>query len=600
MNEKRKSILFLSKFSRNLKFVLVGSLICGLVIGVVRANIVIHANQYLQNSLYYLSLQILQNSIINSIASIFIILTFVNLAITFGEKGLFIDLLLLLLMYLLFLLNVLRRNLLFIAHPHCFLLLPVGLCGIIFLLHISTKLKKILLFFDKLISRESVIILAGTILIVLIIYNRSIYFFKNINRSKGPNIVLISIDALRPDHLSCYGYHRNTSPNIDQLAREGTIFKNGFSQACSTIASHSSIFLSQYPWTHEVVGSEKKMGKSSITLAEILKNQNYITAGFVGSAYISLTYGFDQGFDFFFDRINTWRTIKFHKNNLFRWLEKVKDKKFFLFLHTYDVHSPYDPLMPYRAFYTGDYSDQRRLNKLVDYKLTALNLSPEEIEYLIALYDAGINYVDDEIGELVKKLKKHNIFNNSVIIITADHGERLGERRGRFGHGGEASRIVTHVPLIMKIPGIGQGKVIEEIVESIDITPTILDILDISPPEGMQGKSILPLIKGSATETNFVAYTSEGREKANLSRAIRTKEWTYIMNHKGPDELYDRINDPKEQNNILKKKPLIAQKLKEELEDFIALTSEGKPQVAEKVDIDEGLKEQLKSLGYLH
>ncbi|MFB0527120.1 MAG: sulfatase, partial [bacterium] len=415
----------------------------------------------------------------------------------------------------------------------------------------------------------------------------------------GPNIILISIDALRADHLSCYGYHRNTSPNIDQLAREGVLFKNGFSQACSTMASHSSIFLSQYPWTHEVVGSKKKIAKSSLTLAEILKNRNYITAGFVGGGYVSSKYGFGQGFDFFFDKPRTWHTLKSHKDNLFRWLEKVRDKKFFLFIHTYDVHSPYNPPIPYRALYIGDYSDQRCLNELVDYELTALNLSPEEIDYVIALYDAGINYVDNEIGELVKKLRKLNIFDNSFIIITADHGERLGEE-GRVGHGREASRIVTHVPLIMRVPEIGQGKIIEEIVESIDITPTILDILDISLPEGMQGKSILPLIKGSGSGGNLVAYTSEGEEKANLSRAIRTKEWTYIMNQNGLDELYNRIDDPKEQKNLIKERPRLAQRLKEELEDFIALTSEGKPQVAEKVDIDEELKKRLKSLGYLH
>ncbi len=593
MEEKKKIKLLMNDIISGIKFGLFFGLIIGFIIGIIKGVSLAYSQGYLQKSLYNLALGTIQStlnsvilkSVIIAIIPVLFITIPVTIIKTYIERGLVLISSFMILLYI----ASFRR-----ISPFNYLLFILILYGLFYPISMSVRLREKFSFLNKLVNGK--LVLAPIILIF--ICNGFIYSYR-LSRSKGPNIILISIDALRADHLSCYGYHRNTSPNIDQLAGEGALFKNGFSQACSTLASHSSIFLSQYPWTHKVVGSKEKIAKSSLTLAEILKNRNYMTAGFSGGGYVSSKYGFDQGFDFFFDKPKTWHTIKFHKDNLFRWLEKVKDKKFFLFLHTYDVHSPYDPPMPYRALYIGDYSDQRCLNKLVDYELTALNLSPEEIDYVIALYDAGINYVDDEIGELVKKLKKLNIFNNSVIIITADHGERLGER-GRVGHGREASRIVTHVPLIMRIPGIGQGKVIEEIAESIDITPTILDILDISLPEGMQGKSILPLIKGSWSEGNFIAYTGEAWKKATLSTAIRTKEWTYIMNQDGPDELYDRVGDPKEQNDLIEKRPLVARKLKEELEYFIALTSEAKPQVAEKVDIDEELKERLKSLGYLH
>jgi len=593
MEEKKKIKLLMNDIMKGIKFGLFFGLIIGFIIGIIKGVSLAYSQGYLQKSLYNLALGIIQStlnsvilkSVIIAIIPVLFITIPVTIIKTYIERGL---VLISSFMILLYIASFGRIS------PFNYLLFILILYGLFYPISISVRLREKFSFLNKLVNGKLILVP----IILIFICNGFIYSYR-LSRSKGPNIILISIDALRADHLSCYGYHRNTSPNIDQLAGEGALFKNAFSQACSTLASHSSIFLSQYPWTHEVVGSENKMAKSSLTLAEILKNRNYMTAGFVGGGYVSSKYGFDQGFDFYFDKPKTWHTIKFHKDNLFRWLEKVKDKKFFLFLHPYDVHSPYDPPMPYRALYIGDYSDQRCLNKLVDYELTALNLSPEETDYVIALYDAGINYVDDEIGELVKKLKKLNIFNNSVIIITADHGERLGER-GRVGHGREASRIVTHVPLIMRIPEIGQGKVIEEIVESIDITPTILDILDISLPEGMQGKSILPLIKGSWSGGNFIAYTGEAWKKAALSTAIRTKEWTYIMNRSGLDELYDRIDDPKEQKNLIKERPLLAQKLKKELEDFIALTSETKPQVAEKVDIDQELKERLKSLGYLH
>ncbi|HUW23161.1 MAG TPA: sulfatase [bacterium] len=590
MEEKKKIKSIINDIIKGIKFGLILGLTVGFIIGIVKGVSLVSSNAYFQNSLHNLALATIQLSL-NSAVSVSVILAIaaiISLMMIkiYRESGLVLISSFMILLYI----ASFRR-----ISPFSYLSFILMLYGVFYPIGISTKLREKFSFLNKVANGKLVLVP----IILILICNGFIYSYRLNTRPKGPNIILISIDALRADHLSCYGYHRNTSPNIDQLASQGVLFKNGFSQACSTVVSHSSIFLSQYPWTHKITGSEKKIGKSSVTLTEILKNWNYITAGFVGGAFMSSIYGFGQGFDFFFDRINTSRTIKFHKDNIFRWLEKVKDKKFFLFLHTYDVHSPYDPPMPYRTLYIGNYSDQRALSTLGDYKLTALNLSPEEIDYLIALYDAGINYVDDEIGELVKRLKKLNIFNNSVIIITADHGERLGER-GRVGHGGEASRIVTHVPLIMRVPGICQGKVVEEIVESIDITPTILDILDISLPEWMQGKSILPLIEGSEIEGNFIACTSEEWGNAPFSRAIRTEEWTYIMNRREPDELYDRINDPKEQSNIIKKRPLIAQELKKQLEDFIALTSEGKPQATEEVHIDKELKERLESLGYLH
>jgi len=595
MEEKKKIKSITNDIIKGVKFGLVFGLTIGFIIGIIKGVNLAYSQGYLQNSLYNLAFgeiqtalnSLIPKSVILAMVPVLLIIIPVSLIKTHRERGLALISSLMVLLYI----WGFRR-----LTPFNYLLFILIIYGLFYPIGISAKLREKFSFLNKLANGKLVLVP----ILLIAISNGFIYSYRLITCSKGPNIILISIDALRADHLGCYGYHRNTSPNIDQLAREGLLFKNCFSQACSTLASHTSIFLSQYPWTHKITGSKKKVGKSSVTLAEILKNRDYITGGFAGGGFISSAYGLGRGFDFLFAKPSTWRTLEFHKDNLFRWLEKVKDKRFFLFLHTYDVHSPYDPPMPYRALYIGDYSDQRCLNKLVDYELTALNVSPEEIDYIIALYDAGINYLDDEIGELVKELKKLNIFNNSVIIISADHGERLGERRGVFGHGGKASRIVSHIPLIMRVPGITQGKVIEEIVESIDITATIMDILDIFLPEGMQGKSLLPLIKGCASGGNFIAYTSDGGEKADLSRAIRTKEWTYIMNQNGPDELYDRINDPKEQNNIIEKRPMIAQKLKEELKDFIVLTGEAKPQVAEEVHIDEELKKQLKSLGYLH
>jgi len=408
------------------------------------------------------------------------------------------------------------------------------------------------------------------------------------NRSKGPNIILISIDALRADHLSCYGYHRNTSPNIDRLASQGVLFKNAFSQATWTLPSHASIFFSQYVWRHKVDNRNKRLVNSFATLAEILKDRNYATCAFVGGGLLSARFGFfNQGFEIYDDgspRRRKHYKISSYINKLLSWLESVRNRKFFLFIHTYDVHSPYNPPAPYFDLYTKGRCEG-------------------ELDYIMAVYDGGINYVDDQLGKIFEKLDQLGIDDNTIIIITADHGEAFREH-GRLGHGHKPYIEIAHVPLIMKGPGIPRNRTYENYVQHIDIVPTILEILNIPQRKEMQGRSILPLMKICEIQKCPKTY-SWGRDRNRrpqrpFSMSLRTKEWTYIMNQEGLDELYDRINDPKEQKNLIKKRPLIAQKLKEELEDFIALTSEPKPQVAEKVRIDEELKEQLKSLGYLH
>jgi len=344
------------------------------------------------------------------------------------------------------------------------------------------------------------------------------------------------------------------------------------------------------------------------TLAEILKNENYATAAFTGGAWISSKYGFDQGFEIYDDgspgRCGYYE-ISSYIDKLLSWLESIRNRKFFLFIHTYDVHAPYNPPAPYFDLYTKGRCKGEHLRpsrSIILRKLNASKLTIEEIDYIMAVYDGGINYVDDQLGKIFEKLNQLGIDDNTIIILTADHGEAFREH-GRLGHEYKPYIELVHVPLIMKGSGIPKNRIYETWVQHIDIVPTILEILNIPQRKEMQGRSILPLMKICEIEEDFKTY-SFGRVRnipqRRFSMSLRTKEWTYIMNQDGPDKLYDRINDPKEQKNLIKKRPIIAQKLKKELEDFIALTSEAKPQAAEEVDIDKELKEQLKSLGYLH
>jgi len=602
MEEKKKIKSLMNDIIKGIKLGLVFSLNIGFIIGIIKGVSLVSSNGYLQESLYNLALDTMQLSL-NSTVSVSVILAivavlFIAISVSiikiYKERGLaFISSLMILLYIASF-----RR-----ISPFNYFLFILILFGLLYPIGISAKLQEKFSFLNKVANGKLVLV---PILLILIC-NGFIYSYRLINRSKGPNIILISIDALRADHLSCYGYHRNTSPNIDRLASQGVLFKNAFSQATWTLPSHSSIFLSQYVWRHKVDTPRKRLHNLPATLAEILKNENYTNAAFTGGEIMSSKYGFNQGFEIYRDGIPGSRghhEISSYIDKLLSWLESVRNRKFFLFIHAYDVHDPYNPPAPYFDLYTKGRCEGKHVRTsrgIVLNKLDASKLTPKETDYIMAVYDGGINYVDDQLGKIFEKLNQLGIDDNTIIILTSDHGEAFGEH-GRLNHAHKPYIELVRVPLIIKGPGIPRNRIYENFVQHIDIVPTILEILNIPQRKEMQGKSILPLMNNCEIEDDFKTY-SFGRDRDKpqcpFSISLRTKEWTYIINHNGPDELYHRINDPKEQNNIIEKRPLIAQKLKKELEDFIALTSEGKPQVAEKVHIDEELREQLKSLGYL-
>ncbi len=590
MEEKKKIKSIMNDIIKGIKFALVFGLNIGFIIGIIKGVSLVSSNEYLQESLYNLALDTMQLSL-NSTVSVSVILAIAAVIVLMIIKIYRENALVLIssFMILLYIVSFRRIN------PFNYLLFILLLYGLVYPICISVRLREKFNLLNKAVKGKLILVP----IILILICNGFIYSYRLTNHSKGPNIILISIDALRADHLSCYGYHRNTSPNIDRLAGQGALFKNAFTQAAWTLPSHASIFLSQYVWRHKVDNRDKRLSNSFTTLAEILRDRNYTTCAFVGGGFLSAEYGFNQGFEIYDDgspRRRRFYEISFYINKLLSWLESVRNRKFFLFIHTYDIHDSYNPPPPYFNLYTkGGYEGKhlRTSKGIVPHELDASKLTPEEIDYIIAVYDGGINYIDYQLGKIFEKLNQLGIYENTIIIITADHGEAFKDH-GCMGHWRTYIEEV-HVPLIMRGPGIPRNRIYENWGQLIDIVPTILEILNIPQRKEMQGRSLLPLMNNCEIEKNFKTYSW-----AHSSMSLRTKKWTYIMKPNGPDELYDRINDPKEQNNIIEKRPLVAQKLKKELEDFIALTSEGKPQVAEKVDIDEELKEQLKSLGYLH
>jgi len=606
MKEKKKINSLINDIIKGIKLGLVFGLNIGVIIGIIKGASLVSSNEYFQNSLCNLALDTIQLSLnttaLHSITlaiSAVIVMMIIKIC---REKGLALISALMIFLYIV----SFRR-----ISPFSYLLFILLLYGLVYPLCMNVRLWEKFIFINKTVKGKLMLVP----IILILICNGFIYSYRLTNRSKspaeGPNIILISIDALRADHLSCYGYHRNTSPNIDRLSSQGVLFKNGFSQVTWTLGSHASIFLSQYNWRHNVDNPHtERLSDSCTTLAEILKNENYATAAFTGGIILSSSYRFNQGFEIYDDGTTPVRhgrhEISSYIDRLLSWLGSVRNRKFFLLIHTYDIHSSYNPPLPYFDLYTNGCSQGKWLKTsrgiIADFEIDASKLTPEETEYIMAVYDGGINYVDDQLGKVFEKLDQLGIDDDTIIILTADHGEAFKEH-GKLGHCGKPYIEEVHVPLIMKGLGIPKNRIYDNFVQHIDIVPTILEILNIPQRKELQGRSLLPLMNNCEIEEDFKSYSFGGdwsKPQCPFSISIRTKDWTYIMNQNAPDELYDRTTDPREQNNIIEKRPLIAQKLKEELEDFIALTSEGEPQVAEKVYIDEELKEQLKSLGYLH
>lgn len=417
-----------------------------------------------------------------------------------------------------------------------------------------------------------------------------------------PNIILIILDCLRADHLGCYGYTRNTSPNIDDLAENGLIFSNAFSQGGYTLASIPSIFTSKFPLSHGVFINQHgdKLGANETTLAEILKNNGYVTVGFTGGGYTSHIYGFSQGFDIY--KETDWGNIKEVSQLASDWLEKKQKKPFFLFLHCYTIHDPFDPPKPFNEMYDTHYNGYFKgisLDYILFKKINsgALKFDEQDTEYIISQYDGNIRYCDEHLGRLFKKIEALKLASNTIVILTSDHGEDLMDH-GTISHG-DIYDVDIHVPLIIRYPYLfPKNKKIGSIVRSIDIMPTILDILALPLGPSMEGKSLFPLMSGKKDKHERMVFSFGNNPKLKMRIALRTKNWKLIYSYEtGQDELYNLEKDPKELNNLASVNKQQLATLQKKLNNYIKRLR--LPIKKDGAVLDEKTRQQLKSLGYV-
>ena len=417
------------------------------------------------------------------------------------------------------------------------------------------------------------------ICIVLAVVFSLWFFAARLGQDKIRNVILISIDTCRADYLSCYGYPSKTTPNIDTIAAEGILFENVISPNPTTLPAHSSMLTGTNPPYHGVHDNEGyQLGKFNTTLAEILKEAGFSTAAFISAFVMDSQFGIDQGFDTFNDRfeeeivpMSGISERKGHETSRLavKWLEENKDEKFFLFLHYYDPHLDYEPPEPFASQYASN------------------------------LYAGEIAYTDHCIGQVISKLKKLKFYDSTLIIITADHGEMLGQH-GEKGHGYFIYQGNVRVPLIFKLPGKRRSKVITKRVGLIDIVPTVCGLLDIETPSEVKGMDLSGAFAGKKLPDQprnlYCESLGPTIYDASPLLGVVTDQYKYI--HTAREELYDLIKDPGELNNLLTAKPKQANLLKGHLE-LIIEEQLRKNDIDNRLKLNEQALNKLESLGYV-
>ncbi len=454
-------------------------------------------------------------------------------------------------------------------------------------------------YFSRKTSIVTIIIIAVFISVFILFYFFGRQFFTKqsrytleLQKQLAPlkpselNILFITLDTTRADHLGCYGYDKVETPNIDKIAQNGILFKNATSQAPLTLPSHSSMFTGTYPFYHGVRDNGGfYLEPDKTTLAEILKEQDWATSAFIGAFVLDSRWGLDQGIDYYYDNFDLakYKTISLDSVQreggeviapFFDWLEDNHQNKFFSWIHLYDPHTPYDPPEPYKT----QYSD-----------------SPW------GLYDGEIAYVDFLIGKVLDNLKEKKLLEKTIIVIVGDHGESLGQHR-ESGHGFFVYDATTLVPLIIQLPSPKlKNKLISAQVETIDIMPTLLQILDISIPQEVQGKSLIPLILGENPAKERYAYSESFYPRYHYGwselHSFRNGRYKYIKSPK--PELYDIIADPRETTNIYNNNTSIAQEFEQNLTELIEKSSSAGIEEKGPQKLDEETLQKLMALGYI-
>lgn len=404
------------------------------------------------------------------------------------------------------------------------------------------------------------------------------------------HVLLISMDTTRADVLGCYGFKHDTTPSIDALAREGILFENTYAPTPLTLPSHSTLLTGTIPPFHGAHDNQTyRCDESNVTLAEILKENGFTTGAIVGSIVLDGKYGLDQGFDYYDDDFQEERNIhnperlaEETKRIASKWLEEHKEEKIFLFLHFFDPHRAYLAPEPF-------------LKKFLD------DPPPDQLsaEFQTSLYAGEVAYTDHCIKGIIDKLKDLGLYESTLIIITADHGEMLYEHNEE-SHGYFIYQGSMRIPLVFKVPGVSTPRRVKKTVGLVDVAPTVCSLLDLKGPFEFQGVDISSyLLQAAPKDLNRAVYLESlypTKYKGNSLLGIVNDRYKYIQTTR--PELYDLATDEKESVNLVEQESKAAFQLKRRLKQMLDDAS-ASDEAGGKMDHETVSREQLEALGYV-
>ena len=438
------------------------------------------------------------------------------------------------------------------------------------------------------------------------------------------NLLLITVDTLRADHLGCYGGNNPASPHIDAMAADGTVFERAFATKGSTWPSLATIQTGLYPVTHGVRYNGMTLDSKFDTLAEVLAPSGYNSAVFTANGGQQRWEGFEMKV-----LLKNEPRDKGVTDAAVDWLDKNGGKKFYLWLHYMGPHGPYEPPKDFNKFTDKNYKGtiDGSFERLTRAFVRQERLSDADLAYARGLYDGEIAFTDDQIGRVLDKVSSLGILDDTLVVFSADHGEELGEHHGYWHHQASLYEGVLHVPMIFKMPGkVPAGDRVPTLVSLVDLAPTILDLLGVKRPDAYEGASL-----AAAFEKKPIEHGPVFGEWGDKMLYIRTEQYKYVYNPSGfqppvkrernqagseterkkddhvlpleKQELYEIAKDPKETNNLASSSPDVIAKLESELKtgymDKYGWKLEDKAEEKLQQQLDPETRQELQNLGYV-
>jgi arylsulfatase A-like enzyme len=416
-----------------------------------------------------------------------------------------------------------------------------------------------------------------------------------------PHVLLVSLDTLRPDHLPCYGYERDTAPTLTRLAEQGAVMLHAYAPSPSTVPSHASLFTGLYPGRHRMFNFLNRLADDETTLAELLAAAGWRTVSVSSSVRFRAGSGFEQGFDDVvrFDRLPKNERSRAVTDAVLERLAGGDDRPSFVFAHYFGSHEPYAAPEPYRSrWHKGLDSPvpEATSRYLQLHRWPGQDVPPETLEYLRALYDGEIRYLDAEIARLLDGLEAAGRLDDTLVIVTSDHGEEFKEHGG-LSHSAHLHEELLRVPLLVRWPAVvAAGQRLEHPVELTDVLPTVLELVGVAAPAGLDGTSFADALAGrGGPSLNDVVFGQRRDAHWTVTASVGGARYKLVVHEDGRRELFRLDGDPSGRVDVLERQADVARRLEEIARP---LRAPGGADVLD-TDVPEDVRERLREIGYV-